>query len=42
MLTVARLSVITNEGTPREKLQSFQVPMRAAGELTLVKSFVLP
>ncbi|MDN2680488.1 MULTISPECIES: YfaP family protein [unclassified Janthinobacterium] len=42
MLTVARISVITNEGTPREKLQSFQVPMRAAGELTLVKSFVLP
>lgn len=42
VLTVARLSVITNEGTPREKLQSFQVPMRAAGELTLVKSFVLP
>ena len=42
VLTVARLSVITNEGTPREKLHSFQVPMRAAGELTLVKSFVLP
>jgi len=42
VLTVARLSIITNEGTPREKLQSFQVPMRAAGELTLVKSFVLP
>ncbi|WP_332862232.1 YfaP family protein [Janthinobacterium svalbardensis] len=42
MLTVARISFITNEGTPREKLQSFQVPMRAAGELTLVKSFVLP
>ena len=42
MLTVARISIITNEGTPREKLQSFQVPMRAAGELTLVKSFVLP
>jgi len=42
VLTVARLSIITNEGTPREKLQSFQVPMRAAGELTLVKSFVVP
>lgn len=41
-LTVARISVITNEGTPREKLQTFQVPMRAAGELTLVKSFVFP
>ena len=29
-------------GTPREKLQTFQVPMRAAGELTLIKSFVFP
>lgn len=42
VLTVARLSIITNEGTPRERMQSFLVPMRAAGELTLVKSFVLP
>jgi uncharacterized protein YfaP (DUF2135 family) len=42
VLTVAQVSIITNEGTPREKVQSFQVPMRAAGELTLVKSFVFP
>jgi len=42
VLTVARVSIITNEGTPRERLQSYQVPMRAAGELTLVKSFVFP
>lgn len=41
-LTVARVSIITNEGTPRERLQTYQVPMRAAGELTLVKSFVFP
>lgn len=41
-LTVARVTLITNEGTPREKQQSFQVPMRAPGELTLVKSFVFP
>jgi uncharacterized protein YfaP (DUF2135 family) len=41
-LTVAQVSIITNEGTPREKVQSFQVPMRAAGELTLVRSFVFP
>lgn len=41
-LTVARVSIITNEGTPREKLQTFQIPMRAAGELTLIKSFVFP
>jgi len=41
-LTVARVSIITNENTPREKQQTFQVPMRAPGELTLVKSFVYP
>ena len=41
-LTVARVSIITNEGTPREKMQTFQIPMRAAGELTLIKSFVFP
>jgi uncharacterized protein YfaP (DUF2135 family) len=41
-LTVAQVSIITNENTPREKQQSFQIPMRAPGELTLVKSFVVP
>lgn len=41
-ITVAQVSIITNENTPREKQQTFQVPMRAAGELTLVKSFVVP
>lgn len=41
-LTVAQVAIITNENTPREKLQTFRVPMRAAGELTLVRSFVLP
>ncbi|MEO7493953.1 MAG: DUF2135 domain-containing protein [Massilia sp.] len=41
-LTVAQVSIITNENTPRERQQSFRVPMRAAGELTLVKSFVFP
>ncbi|TWI70270.1 uncharacterized protein YfaP (DUF2135 family) [Pseudoduganella lurida] len=41
-VTVAQVAVITNEGTPREKQQVFQVPLRAAGELTLVKSFVFP
>jgi uncharacterized protein YfaP (DUF2135 family) len=41
-LTVAQVSIITNENTPHERLQTFQVPMRAAGELTLVKSFVFP
>lgn len=42
ILTVAQVSIITNENTPREKRQSFMVPMRAPGELTLVKSFVFP
>jgi uncharacterized protein YfaP (DUF2135 family) len=42
VLTVAQVSIITNENTPREKQQTFRIPMRAAGELTLVKSFVFP
>lgn len=41
-LTVAQVAIITNENTLREKQQVFRVPMRAAGELTLVKSFVFP
>jgi uncharacterized protein YfaP (DUF2135 family) len=41
-LTIAQVAVITNENTPREKRQVFQVPMRAPGELTLVKSFMYP
>lgn len=42
LLTVAHITVITDENTPNEKQQTFQVPMRNAGELTLVKSFVIP
>lgn len=42
ILTIAQVAIITNENTPREKQQVFRVPMRAAGELTLVKSFVFP
>lgn len=42
LLTVARITVITDENTPSEKQQTFQVPMRNAGELTLVTSFVIP
>ncbi|WP_338758526.1 DUF2135 domain-containing protein [Massilia sp. METH4] len=41
-LTVAQVAIITNENTPREKQQVFRVPLRAPGELTLVKSFVFP
>lgn len=41
-LTIAQLAIITHEGTPDEKKQVFRVPMRRAGDLTLVKSFVFP
>ncbi|CAL92665.1 YfaP family protein [Azoarcus olearius] len=42
MLTTARVAVISNEGTSSERRQEFDVPMRAAGELTLVRQFVYP
>jgi uncharacterized protein YfaP (DUF2135 family) len=41
-ITTAQVTIITNENTPNEKQQMVQVPMRSAGELTLVKSFVFP
>jgi uncharacterized protein YfaP (DUF2135 family) len=41
-LTVARVAITEDEGTPREKLQIFSVPLRNPGELTLVRSFVYP
>jgi uncharacterized protein YfaP (DUF2135 family) len=41
-LTIAQVAIITNENTPHEKRQVFQVPMRRAGDLTLVSSFVYP
>jgi uncharacterized protein YfaP (DUF2135 family) len=41
-LTVAQITIITNENTPDEKRQVFHVPMRRAGDLTLVSSFVYP
>ncbi len=41
-LTVAQVSVITDEGTTREKLQTFRIPLRRPGELTFVHSFVYP
>ncbi|QYF93540.1 DUF2135 domain-containing protein [Massilia sp. PAMC28688] len=42
VLTIAQVTIIANENTPAEKQQTFRIPMRAAGELTLVKSFVYP
>lgn len=41
-LTTATITIISAEGTPDEKQQSFAVPMRAPGELTLVKGFSYP
>lgn len=39
LLTTASISIITNEGSPNEKQETFTVPMRNPGELTLVKRF---
>jgi uncharacterized protein YfaP (DUF2135 family) len=41
-LTVAQVTILSDEGTPKEKRQLFAVPMRRPGELTLVHSFVYP
>jgi uncharacterized protein YfaP (DUF2135 family) len=41
-LTVAQVAIITGEGTAQERLQTFQVPLRKPGELTLVRSFAYP
>lgn len=41
-LTVAKVNIITQEGTLSEKQQTVTVPMRKPGELTLVKSFTYP
>ena len=41
-VTVAQVTIISNENTPSEKSETIRVPMRKAGELTLVKTFVMP
>jgi uncharacterized protein YfaP (DUF2135 family) len=41
-VTIAQVAVISGEGTARERLQVFRVPLRQPGELTLVRSFVYP
>ena len=41
-LTTAQIAIVSQEGTVSEKRQIVQVPMRAPGELTLVKSFSYP
>lgn len=41
-MTTAQVAIISNENSIHEKRQIFQVPMRRAGDLTLVSSFVYP
>lgn len=41
-LTMARLTIIGNEGTASERRQVFTVPMRFAGELILARQFMYP
>ncbi|MBK7890656.1 MAG: DUF2135 domain-containing protein [Bdellovibrionales bacterium] len=41
-LTTAKVSIVSRSGTPDEKIESALVPLRAPGELTLVKSFSYP
>jgi uncharacterized protein YfaP (DUF2135 family) len=41
-VTIAQVTIIANENTPNERQQMFRVPLRAAGELMLVKSFIYP
>lgn len=38
----AQVSIVTHAGSPDEKIQVQQVPMRAPGELTLIASFTYP
>ena len=40
-LTIAQVTLVMHEGTPDEKREMFRVPMRRAGDLTLIKSFLL-
>ncbi len=41
-LTTAKVSIVNRAGTPDEKIESSLVPLRAPGELTLVKTFQYP
>ena len=36
---VSQISLVFNENTPDEKLETFVVPLRGIGDLTLVKTF---
>ncbi len=41
-LTTAKVSIVSHAGTPDEKIESSLVPLRAPGDVTLVKSFKYP
>ncbi|MDR0453847.1 MAG: DUF2135 domain-containing protein [Deferribacteraceae bacterium] len=41
LITVAQLTIITDEGTLNEKKETVVVPMRQAGEIVLVKQLVI-
>jgi len=41
-LTTAKISIVSQAGTPDEKIEASLVPMRAPGDLMLVKSFHYP
>ena len=40
-ITTATVSIITDGNTPSERQQTFVVPMRKAGDLTLLRSFTM-
>mgnify|MGYP003341981474 FL=1 len=42
VITTAQVTIVQDEGTAAEKQQTFKVPMRKPGELTLVQSFLMP
>ncbi|MHA6915458.1 YfaP family protein [Ralstonia pseudosolanacearum] len=41
VITTAQVTIITDENTPAERQQTFVMPMRKAGELTLVRTFTM-
>ncbi|ATJ85169.1 YfaP family protein [Ralstonia solanacearum] len=41
VITTAQVTLITDENTPAERQQTFVMPMRKAGELTLVRTFTM-
>ena len=42
IMTTAQVTIITDEGEIDEQQQSFQIPLRKAGDLTLAHRFILP